>query len=470
MTYKKTLILIFSLLLIIVTGCNSGTIDTKTFHFSKLNDVVFEIDLLENEFSFLEGNNIADGDYLVVGNNLIIKKDYLVNFNHGSYLFKVYRTSGVISIKVNVDAINRKHQIINGGFETGDLFGWSVHTIFKGEDNIQSFLEEGIKHNDTFFTFNAPYNGDGKYVYGLDDRDGINKDRWNERMGIMRSSIFELGGSGFITFKLGGAKNQDLSYISIRNADTDIEVARYSNPKFNSTSYISYPENYFEANLVKYRADLRPYLKQNLYIEICDYGGRDWDLLTFDSFETYHQNEPDDGEVAVDIKPYFGDIYVPNQLRNGNFTNNLEHWTISTASGWTNNTFHVSNNILRSNLNGDASRGMIRSSLFRIDGSGVISLELGAAQGARYDKDTYISIRLENTNREIYRFANTRANGIFMVKYYLDLSAYLNENCYIEIVDNAQGSYDTIFVGNIITYYETAPHYNYEEIAKNLNY
>lgn len=116
---------------------------------------------------------------------------------------------------------------------------------------------------------------------------------------------------------------------------------------------------------------------------------------------------------------------------------------------------------MKSNVGGDAARGLIRSSLFRIEGSGVISLELAAAQGARFDKDTFVSIREEKTNREIFRLANTRSNGIFPVKYYIDLSAHLGKNCYFEIVDNATGVYDTIFVANIVTYYPVAPRFDY---------
>jgi hypothetical protein len=130
----------------------------------------------------------------------------------------------------------------------------------------------------------------------------------------------------------------------------------------------------------------------------------------------------------------------------------------------------VDGGALKSNLDGDAARGLIRSSLFRVDGSGIISLNIGAAEGARYDKDTYVSIREEGTNRELVRVANSNHNGILMVKYYIDLSKFMGKNCYMEIIDNAKLSYDTIFVSDIVTYYEIAPAYDYGQTGINLYY
>ncbi len=473
MKTKIHILLILLMLILGLSGCGSK-IEVKSennvFSFSKLNDLIYELNIPDGEFSHLEGNNISDGDYLLIDDKLIIKKAYLTTLNPGEYEYSVVTTIGKKNIEVKIADENQKYQLINGDFETGDLFGWSVFTIFKGEDNIQSFVEEGIKENTTFFTFEVPYNGDGKYVYGLDDRDGLNKDRWNERMGMMRSSVFELGGSGFISFKLGGAKNQDLSYISIRDAKTDYELARFSNPKFNTTNFTIDPENYYEANLVLYKADLKQYLGQSLYLEICDFGGRDWDLLTFDSFITYHPSEPL-GELAVDIKPEFSQSYITNQIPNGDFSQNLDFWTVSNAMAWENNlAFYTDNGVLKSNVNGDEARGLVRSSLFRIDGSGIISFEIGAAKGARYDKDTYISIREEKTNREILRIANTRNNGSDLIKYYVDLSEHMGKNVYLEIVDNARNSYDAIFVANIITYYAVKPEYDFGQAGINLNY
>jgi len=477
MKYKLSKIITLIMVGYISLGIGGCTRNMKieiiddVFDFSVLNDVAYYLIIPNGEFSHLEGHNIADGDYLFVNNKLIILKEYLVNLLPGKYQFNVYTTSGRAQIKVEVKDLKQKYRIVNGGFETGNLFGWQVLTVFKGEEAIQSFVSAGIKKNTVFSPLETFYNGDGDYVYGFDDRSS-NTDRWNERMGIMRSRVFELGGSGFITFKLGGAKNQDLCYVSIREADSSIEIARYSNTQFNTTTLNR--GEYFGANLVTYKADLSEYLGKKLYIEIADFGGRDWDFITCDSFETYHLSEPETGIWAQDIKPSFDQFFIPNQLPNGDFSCGLQSWQVSSHRGWNDNSldnaFIVDNNVLKSNKNGDASRGLIRSSLFRIDGSGIISLKIGAAQGERFDKDTFISIKEEKTNFEIVRIANIRSDGINLIKYYINLEDYKGKNCYIEIVDNACNGYDTIFVADIITYYPTAPEYNYGQAGINLNY
>ena len=105
-----------------------------------------------------------------------------------------------------------------------------------------------------------------------------------------------------------------------------------------------------------------------------------------------------------------------------------------------------------------------------MDGSGIISFDVGAAQGKRFDKDTFISIRERYTNRELFRFANRNHNGNEMIRYYVDLSAHIGKQCYIEIVDNATASYDVIFVADIVTYYAAAPEYTFKNTAVNLAY
>jgi hypothetical protein len=306
MNKKIILVFIFILCVLALFGCTKGKISVTStdnvFVFDDLNDITYDIGIADEDFAYIEGNNIADGDYSFSKGKLRLYRDYLVTLAAGSYDFTIHSVSGQADISLVISDNNNKYKIINGGFETGDLFGWDTYTVFKGEDAIQSFVSEGIKANTSFFTFAALYNGDGNYVYGFDDRDGTDKDRWNERIGMMRSSVFELGGNGYISYKLGGAKNSDLCYISIRNADTDMEIARYSNQKFNSTDYLTDPFNYYEANLIGYVADLTDNIGQRMYIEVCDYGGRDWDLLTLDSFNTYLTSVPN-YETAIDIKP-----------------------------------------------------------------------------------------------------------------------------------------------------------------------
>jgi fructan beta-fructosidase len=447
----------------------------REYAFEDYADVVFEMTDLLGEFVFLEGANVASGDYSWANNQLTFKRDFLVTLGYGMHRFIVQSTEEAFYLELMQTDARSAHKIVNGGFETGDLFGWEVQTVFKGETQILSFVPEGVVPNLTMFSFAVPYGGDGNFVYGMDDRDGTPKDQWNERIGQMRSSAFHLGGSGFITFKLGGARNNDLVYVSVREQGTDIEIARYSNPLFHSSDYLLSPQTYFEGNLVLYRADLTAHLGKTLYLELCDYGGRDWDLMTADSFVTYYETIPEDGVAAIDIKPSFAQPYVPNQVINGQFQSGLSQWVVSECSGWLNQgitatAFRVDGTTLKSDGSDVSARGMIRSGLFRVDGSGIISIDLGLGNGPRFDKDTYVSIREFGTNREVFRFANTRASGASLVRYYIDLSAHLGKHLYFEIVDNARTPADVVYVANIVTYYAVAPTYDYSQAGRNLNW
>jgi len=485
---KFTLIILILALSVFFVSCekaadtaadNKGEVQTierleplkVKFDMKKPSDISFSLKLAEDErLLCLEGENIASGDYFLSGDELVVRREFWTGIAAGPHTFKVITTKAEKELYFDLNVENKDNYIINGGFETGNLFGWESKTVFKGETAIQSFVDEGVIENGTFFTFEAPYGGVGKYVYGFDDRDGSDKDRWNERMGILRSSTFTLGGCGFVSFMLGGGKNGDLCYLSVRDVETDEEIARYKNEKFNSTSYSLDKNNYYEANLVLYKANLSAYLGRKLRFEFVDLGGRDWDLLTFDEISAYYSSEPTEGILATDIKPSFNDSYVPNVLFNGDFSKGLEGYTVTDASGAGVDVFTVENGVLKSDAQGDYSRGMIRSSLFRVDGSGVISFKVGAAQGKRFDKDTFISVKERKTNRELCRFANVNHNGNDMITYYVDLTEHIGEQCYIEIVDNAVGEYDVIFVSDIVTYYAVEPVYDHSSAAIDLSF
>lgn len=446
----------------------------REFDFDVLNDALFDTAAWDGSILYVEGHNIADGDYLVEASSLILQKGYLATLAPGLHDFTVRTTERTYRIQVDCVDATSVHKIVNAGFETGDLLGWTANTVFKSEWQIQAFVPAGIKANTTLFTFQVPYGGDGSFVYGMDDRDGLPKDQWNERIGILQSSVFVLGGSGWITFKLGGGKNSDLTYVSIRNAVSDVEVARFGNHKFRSVNYLLDPTHYFEGNLVLYRADLSGHLGEKLVVEFVDMGGRDWDLLTFDSIDTYHVTIPGEGELAIDIAPSFSQPYVPNQLPNADFASGLSGWTVSSAAGWKEagnviSVFEVTERVLSTNASGVVGRGLIRSGLFRIDGAGIVSFELQNGRGSRFDKDTFISIREFGTNRELFRFANDKGSTGAFHRYYADLSAHLESTVYIEIVDNGRNAFDVLHVRGIVTYFAVRPTYDFTNVAVNLN-
>ncbi len=439
--------------------------EEAVFDFDELNDLRFRLAEEAGSFSALKGLNIADGDYRLEGQEIVILKDFLVDLTPGSYALEAETDRGAYPFAFEVADRHNRYRIPNGGFETGDLFGYSVSTVFKGEDNLQSFVDAAVVPNGEIPSLSMPYGGTGSYIFAYPSA-SFTQTQWEEHMGKMETRAFTLGGNGYITFSLGGGRNTDLEYLSVMGADDGSEIARYGNALFSLD-----PAAYHGENLVAYRADLSAYLGRRLYLRFLDLGGRSFDFMTIDGIETYHETIPD-GIDAADIKPSFSQGYVPNQVPNGDFSAGLADWSVSAASAWSSgpSAWIASDGTLRSNQGGDAATGLIRSSLFRVDGSGVISLSLAAGQGARYDKDTFVSIREESSNGEIFRFANERHNGTSFVPYYADLSAYRGQHLYFEIVDNAGGSYDTIFVKAICTYYAAYPAIDFGVMARNLDY
>jgi len=161
------------------------------------------------------------------------------------------------------------NEIVNGGFEDGNLCGWT----FEGD----AFGHPGVTSDETWWAEKIPYNKEGKYLFGLFNEGGTGK---------LTSSTFELGGSGIISFKLGGGKDSSKMYISIVDADSKTEVARYGNSEFADVNFPNVDQGMRLANMVQYHADLSEHLGKKLYVEIVDQASSDWGFMTFDSFHT----------------------------------------------------------------------------------------------------------------------------------------------------------------------------------------
>ena len=114
------------------------------------------------------------------------------------------------------------------------------------------------------------------------------------------SSSFVVGGTGYITFKLGGGKNTDLCYVEIVDAETDDVLAIYGNTMFNDKENKYYSANgkvkdlsadgYYMANMVSYKADLSEFIGRSVKIKIVDNASNDWGLFFVDDFVTYYDS------------------------------------------------------------------------------------------------------------------------------------------------------------------------------------
>ncbi len=355
------------------------------------------------------------------------------------------------------------YEIANGGFELGSLAGW---TVVEGD----AFSNEGVNTESVWWNENIPYSRDGDYHYGK---------YMPSATGVMRSSEFILGGSGYVSYKLGGCSDNSKAYIRfmVKQGDEAVEVARYSNFKYWNYQFPYVQNGMRLLNMVQYYADLSAYIGETMYIEVVDTNasGDELGCITLDSIQTYWEEKP----LWIDSESFFAkyesDIMIESeyQIANGGFENgDLTGWTlegeigkVTNASGWWNENlpYNKKGAYLFSGINDEGSVGTLTSSAFTVGGSGYITFMLG---GGGNPLECYVSIIDAETGEELVRFANRLFNdkgiGIInngsnlanMVMYKADLSEFMGRSLKIRVVDSATKNWGLITVDSFVTYYK----------------
>ena len=270
------------------------------------------------------------------------------------------------------------YEILNPGFELGNLAGWTP----SGEAFKDAYVLDLVDY------WAGSYNKDGEYLFTSNDHES--------ETGTLTSSTFELGGIGYITFKLGAAKNSRQLYVSVIDTADNSEVARFGNLKFDDATYT--------ANLVQYKADLSAHIGKDLKIQIVDNATSDWAWIAMDSFFTYYETEaalPVDAFIGEDIKPVDEDCndYVPENkysIVNGGFDlNQLCGWTsegtaftndmlTSAPISWGEQTSAPEGKYMLSNWSTESGVGTLTSGTFELGGLGILTFRLGGAKNAKY--------------------------------------------------------------------------------------
>jgi hypothetical protein len=356
------------------------------------------------------------------------------------------------AVGLHIPYPNASMRIWNGGFETADLTGWMPLSIWKNETPMMAWQDARVVDGTYFSSY--PYNRDGSYNLGIVWNDAP-WDQSSERMGHLISAPFVLGGSGWISFKLGGGRNSSFAYVSVRRTTDHVEVARFGNRHFNdtalATSQFGSAIANAEAFLFQYYFDLSSVgtIGTSYYITLTDAAGFDWSILSADSFATYYASVPTttSDTVAMNIVPAILHVdTAANVILNGSFDNQFTDWQN------VNNAWGVVDGSARSNPQGDINTGLLRSSAFTVAGNPYLRLDW--AGGLKWDKQIFISVKEVGTNIEVLRFV-VRANvaskeGSNFDNHMLDLSSLdVAKKYYLEFADNRTASWGVSFVDAI---------------------
>ena len=187
-----------------------------------------------------------------------------------------------IEATFTVVAMADRNSVANGGFESGNLAGWTVLTDNWG---IVEGHASGVISAATYWGENLPYNQAGDYHMDGWNNGIAEPDPWQ-----IQSTNFTLAGSGFISVRMGAAA----AAVRVYTAD-GTEIGYYKQTRFNDANFPTVgAAGGSWADMGTYVIDLSAYIGQELYIVLCDEsieGG--WAHAFFDEVVTYYETAPD---------------------------------------------------------------------------------------------------------------------------------------------------------------------------------
>jgi sucrose-6-phosphate hydrolase SacC (GH32 family) len=301
---------------------------------------------------------------------------------------------------INLDDFQTYHEdsafeIVNPGFESGDLTGW---TVLEGD----AFTDAGVTDAEDW-GWGCCFDRVGDYhFWGAVAGD--------EATGRMRSTTFVLGGSGRIEFLIGGGNDIDNLYVALMRESDDAELMRATNSAFDDSERL---------NRVAW--DASDHLGDELYLLVVDEATGGWGHINLD-----------DVKVNVDV---IGPVIANHSFETGDLTG----WTVveGDAFGPEQVTderldgMHGRYHLWGAHGVSDDATGELRSSRFLLSGDGVIELLVGGDD----DPDLFVAAVRAEDDTELIRATGPGHEEYSAVTW--DLADHVGEELYIRVVDDS---------------------------------
>lgn len=367
-----------------------------------------------------------------------------LNETEQEFVFAVTATSGGKQLEYTVTLHIKdtyQYRLYNGGFDL-DLDGWTLNGTMDNEKNDAALggisEETGYWENDPSGVDPLFYN-DGKFFSAYAYTPGETE----RATGTLRSSNFIIGGSGWITYKLGGAKNIEQVYLEVVSADREKRVKL---PNFdwsnNAGSLVR------GCTLVSYRADLIEYgftRGEEVYLLLTDNGTNDYGLFFLDSVVTYYPvgSEPDDSFNLVS----------KYRLYNGGFeTGSLMGWELTGDIGVVtddDNYWNDPNNVYGKNgrylfswytnedrVSREDATGTLQSRVFTLKKNAIVSFLLGG--GLTGVSLEFVRPAADGAGEEVLaRFTNQLFKDGRLISYYYQFDLQEDTQCFVRVIDQA---------------------------------
>ena len=358
-----------------------------------------------------------------------------------------------------------KYVMDNGDFEDG-LTGWTK------VGNI------GDVSSDTHYWLNDPESAEG-YAFGMEGEKMFSAyapGALESAVGTLTSPTFTVGGSGYVTFKVGAMKDGNYVFIDVVDAQTKQILARYYNGSWQDRT----DDRKSGCTLVAYKADLSEHLGKEVFFRISDNADSNYGLFFVDSFKTYYGQEPQGFNVATPVDyTVSGTIY---DLFNGGFElgDNRGWWNVGEIGVVTNATGYWGDNIpygkdgeylftgvesFGADTMREGNKGSLTSPVFEIGGTGWISFKLGGGG----NEFCYVQVIDVATNEILARYHQQAQQDAKLIQYVADLSAHIGKTARIQVVDYASEGWGCVSFDNVVTYYASTDNLPAGHTANNID-